>query len=168
MILCTLGTHPQPFGRALDWVLGAVGEEAVVVQHGATPPRPQAGPRIEWHESLSYDELTRRMREADVVVGHAGVGTLMTAIELGHKPVAIPRLRRCGEHVDDHQLDIAREMDRAGYVAGCFSPQELSAALDAARSADSDARAPTGDLRRVAIVAAGGNPGRKPKGSSGR
>jgi UDP-N-acetylglucosamine transferase subunit ALG13 len=160
LILVTFGTHPQPFDRALDWVLDAVVDEELVVQHGSTPPRPGAGPQVEWHELLTYERIVELIRAADAVVGHAGVGTLMTAIELGRTPVAIPRLREHGEHVDDHQLDIAREMSSAGYVIACSREGELAEAIERARNAGLRSRDGAGDLRRVAILAAGGDPDR--------
>lgn len=167
LILCTLGTHPQPFARALDWLLPAARDEDLVVQHGATPARPEVtGAR--WHEFLDYDELTELVDAADVVVSHGGVGSLMTAIGLGAVPVAIPRLRAMGEHVDDHQLQIVSELGRSGHVVPCLQRDALSSALERAGGAKppSPTRAviwdesPRGELRRAAIIAAGGDPDR--------
>ena len=50
------------------------------------------------------------MREADVVVAHAGVGTALAALEVGKCPVLVPRRLAHGEHVDDHQVQIASEL----------------------------------------------------------
>ncbi len=161
MILCTLGTHPEPFDRALDWLLAARGDERLVVQHGATPPRLEE-PGVEWHASLSYDELTAAMRAADVVVCHGGVGSLMTALSLGIRPVAIPRLHDHGEHVDDHQLEISAELAGAGYILACLSREELPAVLEAARQTPAEPRTKPAKLVRHAILAAGGDPDRSP------
>jgi UDP-N-acetylglucosamine transferase subunit ALG13 len=98
------------------------------------------------------------MREADAVVCHAGVGTLMTAVSLGRVPVAMPRLRAHGEHVDDHQAQIARELGSAGYVIPCVEGADLPAALRRAGSAGAGRRTTSGDLRHAAILAAGGRP----------
>jgi UDP-N-acetylglucosamine transferase subunit ALG13 len=54
------------------------------------------------------------MRSADVVVAHAGVGTAITALSAGKCPVLLPRRKRHGEHVDDHQVDIARALGSRG------------------------------------------------------
>lgn len=56
------------------------------------------------------------MREADVIVTHAGVGSALAAIRAGHRAVYVPRRARHGEHVDDHQVEMARELDRRGLV----------------------------------------------------
>ena len=57
MILVTLGTHEQPFERALDFVSELERQqEDVVVQHGATPPR-DSSPHVTWVAYLAWDEL---------------------------------------------------------------------------------------------------------------
>lgn len=165
MIVCTLGTHPQPFNRALDWLLPVVGDEELVVQHGATPPRPEVAD-VCWRKFLDYEDLAELIESADIVVCHAGVGTLMTAIGLGSVPVALPRLSAGGEHVDDHQLQIATELGRSGYVVACTERGALAPALERCRHAPPPSRTRAmvwdkslgGELRNAAIVAAGGNP----------
>jgi UDP-N-acetylglucosamine--N-acetylmuramyl-(pentapeptide) pyrophosphoryl-undecaprenol N-acetylglucosamine transferase len=157
LIVCALGTHPQPFDRAVEWVLDAAGGEDLVVQHGATPAR-FGSPGVRWHQFLDYEEFAALIEEADVVVCHAGVGTLMTAIGLGAVPIAIPRLRAEGEHVDDHQLQIAAELGRSGHVVPCTEREALASALEQARGAGRRFQATGGELRRAAILAAGGTP----------
>jgi UDP-N-acetylglucosamine transferase subunit ALG13 len=50
------------------------------------------------------------------VVTHAGVGTILTALQLGTRPVVVPRLHAFAEAVDDHQVALARRLDSAGLV----------------------------------------------------
>jgi UDP-N-acetylglucosamine--N-acetylmuramyl-(pentapeptide) pyrophosphoryl-undecaprenol N-acetylglucosamine transferase len=155
LILCIFGTHPQPFDRALDWLVEAAGEEDLIVQHGATARR-DGLPRIQWHELLPYDDLVELIAVADVIVCHAGVGSLMSVIDHGRRPIAIARQRQFGEHVDDHQLQIASELDQRGYVIACSDPQRLHEALESAHGAVAVLGEPSGDLREAAITAAGG------------
>jgi UDP-N-acetylglucosamine transferase subunit ALG13 len=54
------------------------------------------------------------MRRARAVVTHAGVGSVMTALLAQKRPIVVPRLRRHGEAVDDHQLGFARRLDEGG------------------------------------------------------
>jgi len=58
--------------------------------------------------------LTQAIGEADVVVAHAGVGTALAALEVGKCPVLVPRRLVHGEHVDDHQTQIATELGSRG------------------------------------------------------
>ncbi|WP_396667303.1 glycosyltransferase [Microbacterium sp. R86528] len=78
----------------------------------------QVGPQdtsrwgIEGRNRVPHEELCVAMREADVVISHAGTGSALTAFEQGKCPILVPRLARYREHVDDHQVQIAREMQR--------------------------------------------------------
>jgi UDP-N-acetylglucosamine transferase subunit ALG13 len=63
---------------------------------------------------IPADELDRAIRQADVVVTHAGTGSALSALEAGRCPVLVPRRRGKGENVDDHQELLAAELARRG------------------------------------------------------
>ena len=69
-----------------------------------------SGLGIVGHKAIPERELTEAIRGADVLVAHAGVGTALAALEVGKCPVLVPRRLAHGEHVDDHQIQIAREL----------------------------------------------------------
>jgi UDP-N-acetylglucosamine transferase subunit ALG13 len=111
----TLGTQDRfGFPRLLQRLVDVVPAEAEVLwQVGATRiPRMPAGAR----RQVPYAEMQQAMREADVIVTHAGVGSALAAMRAGHRAVYVPRRARHGEHVDDHQVEMARELDRRGLV----------------------------------------------------
>jgi len=76
-------------------------------------------------ESVPHDELRRAIREADVVITHAGVGAAITALEAGKHPILIPRQAALHEHIDDHQVQVARELSHRG-LATLRYPQTLA------------------------------------------
>ncbi len=129
LILLSLGTHQQPFSRALDLVepLTKQGAE-LIIQHGSTPPRLNM-PNTTWVQFMPYSEVVTAMTKADGVLCHAGVGTIMTALQLGHIPIVFPRLARYGEHVDDHQLDIADSFAEQGLIRRVDSKTDLASLL---------------------------------------
>jgi UDP-N-acetylglucosamine transferase subunit ALG13 len=127
LIFLSLGTHEDPFPRALDLIRPIAAEEEVVVQHGHTSPEVIPGARM--IEFASPSEIHSLMDEARAVACHAGVGTIITALAHRHTPVVIPRLRRHGEHVDDHQLQIAEEFEEEGLVVALHEGETLSGAL---------------------------------------
>ncbi len=153
LILVTLGTHEQPFGRAIDLVAPLASGEPLVVQHGYTPRR-SGLEGVRWVEFVEHDELARLAAEASAVVCHAGVGSIMTVLSLGKTPVVLPRLKALGEHVDDHQLQIARELDAAGIAIAYTGEGELRDAVAVAKGRTSSFE--RGGLLRDAIVAAVG------------
>lgn len=69
---------------------------------------------IEGHHAIPERELIDAMADADVVVAHAGVGTALAAMQVGRAPILVPRRLSHGEHVDDHQIQIADELGRRG------------------------------------------------------
>jgi UDP-N-acetylglucosamine--N-acetylmuramyl-(pentapeptide) pyrophosphoryl-undecaprenol N-acetylglucosamine transferase len=132
VIFATVGTHGQPFSRFLDALASLDGDVVVQYGHNAAP----AGVR-EAVAFMPFDELNGRMREADVVVTHAGVGSVLCAREAGHVPVVVPRLHRFGEHVDDHQLELVAALSKDGHVVPVMDISELPAAVqEAGRRAD--------------------------------
>jgi UDP-N-acetylglucosamine--N-acetylmuramyl-(pentapeptide) pyrophosphoryl-undecaprenol N-acetylglucosamine transferase len=104
------------------------GGHDVVVQHGHTPPR-EGLPGFTWERFLGAEQMERHILEADAVVCHAGVGCIMTSVGLGKTPVALPRLSALGEHVDDHQLQIAGQFDARGFVVACRLGEDLGDAI---------------------------------------
>ena len=124
MIFVTLGTQAFPFDRLLRGLEG-VGEE-LVVQGGPSTFRPQGAA---WFDYLEYPELLEHIRRARVIVSHAGVGSVITVVAEGKRPVVVPRLQRHGEAVDDHQLPLARRLATAGLVSLVEDPEQLAAAL---------------------------------------
>jgi UDP-N-acetylglucosamine transferase subunit ALG13 len=126
MIFVTVGTNEAPFDR----LVRAVGElrldEEIVVQHGASSVRPL---RASCREAMPFAELVEHMKEARVVVTHAGVGSILVAGANGKRPVVVPRLRRFGEAVDDHQLALARRLEEIGLVVLVDDPSGLAKVL---------------------------------------
>ncbi len=136
MIFATVGNARQGFARFLDAVDRSAegwsksGEE-VFVQTGHNPgfaPRYCA-----YRPFVEMDEFQRWLEVADVIVSHGGCGTLLQAIWLGHAPVAMPRRKTHGEHVNDHQVQLVRALAADGLVVPVDEPGALGAAVEEAR-----------------------------------
>lgn len=113
----SLGTMERySFHRLVGRLIEILPEEADVLwQTGTTDV---GGMGIDGRVTVPGDELQEAMREADVVVAHAGTGTALTALECGKVPVLVPRERLYGEHVDDHQQQTAAELTARGLAVG--------------------------------------------------
>ncbi len=113
-VLITIGTLDFSFQRLLDRLKSVLPAQVDVVV--------QAGPdssRIDWPGArvealISPDELGQLTEQADVVVTHAGIGSALMAFEVGKSPILVPRMKSHGEHVDDHQTQIARQFAARG------------------------------------------------------
>jgi len=119
----TVGTQEgYGFDRLYDAVVPLLADcDEVLWQTGS---QDVSGWGIEGRDRVPHDELNDAVREADVVIAHSGTGSAITAFEQGKFPILVPRLARHGEHVDDHQVQIAREMERRG-LAFMQTPEEL-------------------------------------------
>ncbi len=125
-LFVTVGLAPFPFDRLVRGVDEAKGEGRiegdVFIQTGASAWRPRF---CEGRAYLGFAEMRERMRRADVVVAHAGVGTVLMAFAAGRVPIIVPRRGDRGEHVDDHQAGFARAIESRGGVLVGWEDGEL-------------------------------------------
>ena len=149
MIFVTVGTHHQPFGRLVD-ALATLPASELVVQHGHSPAPSGVREAVAF---LRFDEMLERIRAADVVVTHAGVGSILLARQEGHTPVVVPRLRRYGEHVDDHQLELTEALARERTVVPALDLAALATAVASAPRKDAPRPPSAGPFQRAVRAA---------------
>jgi UDP-N-acetylglucosamine transferase subunit ALG13 len=113
LIFVTLGTHEQQFNRLLQDVDKLPAYYERIVQYGFSTYRVSSGRCSKFFE---FNEMRRLMSIASAVVTHAGVGSIVLALAAGKRPIVAPRLYQFGEHVDDHQIEIAKAFAHAGKV----------------------------------------------------
>jgi UDP-N-acetylglucosamine transferase subunit ALG13 len=157
VIFVTLGTHGQPFLRLIR-ALEALPAGDLVVQHGHSPA-PGAGRAAAF---MPFSEILEHIDAAETVITHAGVGSILCASRAGHTPVVVPRLRRFGEHVDDHQVELTRALADRGMVVPAWEPDGLAEAVASVaprRSRETPAERPLHGAVRAAID---GGPGSTP------
>ncbi|WP_146070532.1 glycosyltransferase [Arthrobacter sp. 08Y14] len=111
-IFVTLGTiRPYRFDRAVDAIVKQFGEHDIVWQLGVTNRGDLPGYATAMMDAFQFDSQVER---ADVVITHAGVGSAMRIMDLGKTPIMVTRSKDHGEHVDNHQNQITRELTRRG------------------------------------------------------
>jgi UDP-N-acetylglucosamine--N-acetylmuramyl-(pentapeptide) pyrophosphoryl-undecaprenol N-acetylglucosamine transferase len=112
-VLVLLGTLDYPFPALVDRLVEILPDDVDVAwQLGCTSAPPDVPGTV--HRLLSTVELASLVHECDVLVAHSGCGTALLAMESGKAPVLVPRRVGRGEHVDDHQVQIARELAGRG------------------------------------------------------
>lgn len=130
MILVVLGTQDKSFHRLLDEVerlidKGIIKEE-VIAQIGYTEFTPR---HIKVHHFLNREEMKTLQKEANYVITHAGVGSIMECLEQKKKIIVVPRLKKYKEHTNDHQLQILNTFCNSGYVIGAREVEELETCI---------------------------------------
>jgi len=129
MIFVTVGTQPNGFLRCLREVESLVKEygieEEVVAQIGNTRFESDLLKTVPFVSEMEFKEY---IRNASVVITHAGSGALFNAIKAGKKTIAMARLHELNEMADDHQTELVKKLSEGGYILdGTYS---LSAAWE--------------------------------------
>lgn len=129
MIFATVGTQGQfdRLIRTIDQWACANGRTDIVAQTGPSNYRPQ---HIRTEQFIDATEFRQRVEAASLVISHAGMGSIITALELGKRIIVMPRRASFGEHRNDHQLATARRFAEHGAITVAFTEQELLEALD--------------------------------------
>jgi UDP-N-acetylglucosamine transferase subunit ALG13 len=144
-MVVTLGTIQYSFRRLLERLVGIIPADVKVMwQTGATDV---TGLPIEARATLPDGDLAAAIADADVVVSHSGIGSAIAVLEAGRCPVLVPRERRFGEHVDDHQQQIAGALSARGLAVSRSVPElTWSDLLAAAALRATGSRPPTFQL----------------------
>ena len=117
MIFVTLGTQQIPFTRIMRMLDELIVQEhiqdEVVVQAGFTDYETTNFKCIKF---LKENEFQEYIAQATVIITHAGSGALFSSIKSGKKVIAVARLSKYGEMIDDHQTELTRKLAEEGYI----------------------------------------------------
>lgn len=126
MIFITLGSQKFQFNRLLKEIDKLIGDKKlgsdVYAQIGYSDYLPE---NYEYKKFLSRDEFSNIINKSDIVITHGGTGAIIGALKKGKKVIAIPRLSKYKEHVDNHQLDIVNEFAKKGLILSSENIEEL-------------------------------------------
>lgn len=111
-VFVTVGTTEFSFARLIERLVDIIPAHVDVVWQAGETDVSSLG--IEAHKYMPSEELVAEIRKADVVVTHAGAGSLYNCVDVGQIPVYVPRRGALGEHIDDHQIELAAWAHDAG------------------------------------------------------
>lgn len=127
MIFVTLGSQKFQFNRLLKAVDELDTDEEIFAQIGYSDYKPK---NYKYKEFLDRDEFAAWEEKADIVITHGGTGAIIGAVKKGKKVIAVPRLAKYGEHVDDHQLQLIKQFDDLNLICPCRDTDELAEAIE--------------------------------------
>lgn len=112
--------------KKMDEIAGKI-EEEVIFQTGLTDYEPKNAKYIKFP---SENYFNKQFREARIIVSHAGVGTILTARKFRKPIIIVPRQKKYGEVIDDHQMEIARELEGHKNIKIIYDLDELEQNLN--------------------------------------
>lgn len=131
MILVLLGTQNNSFKRLLDKIQECIDNkiinEEVVVQAGYTNYNSN---NMKLLDFISAEDLNNLLLQASFIITHGGVGSIINSIKLDKKVIAVPRLSKYNEHVNDHQIQIVEKFNNQGYIVGITNISSLPKAIE--------------------------------------
>jgi len=132
-VVVTIGSMPFGFERLANQLTSVLPSDVdTLVQLGHTKAPKALSDRCAVVTFIEHDALVAEIEQADVVICHAGVGSSLLALGAGRWPILVPRRAGHGEHVDDHQTEIAGLLDAAGLGLAREVEQLTTADLDIA------------------------------------
>ena len=135
MILVTLGTQDKGFDRLLKAIDREIKKgtitDKVVVQAGYTEYQSD---KMEIFDMIDKEALEKLTKEADLIITHGGVGSILTALSYGKTIIAVPRLKKYKEHTNDHQKQIVNRFAKEGYILAAKDLSQLGKMIEKAKT----------------------------------
>lgn len=115
MVFVSIGTQKQNFSRLFHLIEESkiLDSKNIVAQAGYTE---YSSSKIQTYKFLDHELYLDYIKQAEFVICHGGVGTIFDALYNKKKILAVPRLQKYGEHVNDHQIEICEELEKSGYL----------------------------------------------------
>lgn len=113
MIFVTVGTHEQSFERLLIYIDNMIAngqiQEEVICQKGFSDYEPI---NYKADKLLPYEKMQENIQNARIVITHGGPASFLEPLKIGKIPIVVPRKKEFNEHVNDHQLEFSRKVEK--------------------------------------------------------
>lgn len=131
MIFVTVGTHEQPFNRLVQKIdelkRDGVITEDVMIQTGFSTYEPEY---CKWSKLIPYQDMVKNVADARIVITHGGPASFIMPLQIGKTPIVVPRQHKFDEHVNDHQVEFARNVaQRMGTIILVEDIEKLGEAI---------------------------------------
>lgn len=127
MIFVTVGSQKFQFNRLLkaidDLIEKGDIKEEVFAQTGVSDYQPK---NYKYVDFTTREQFNENLDKCDLLITHGGTGVIVNALKKGKKVIAVPRLAKYGEHVDDHQMQLVDEMGKERMIEVCANLEDFS------------------------------------------
>lgn len=126
MIFVTVGGRPYPFDRLFrkldELVANGTIKERIFAQIGTSKYIPS---NYNYTDFVTQEEFAQRINESSIVISHGASGSIMKALSAKKKVIAVTRLEKYGEHIDNHQIQINKAFGDNHYVVPVLDIENL-------------------------------------------
>ena len=130
MIFVTIGSQKFQFNRLLkkvdELIESGVIKDEVFAQIGVSDYKPK---NYKYMNFTTREEFAENLDKCDLLITHAGTGVIVTALKKGKKIIAVPRLAKYGEHVDDHQIQLVKQFDELNLIEPCYDLEKIETSI---------------------------------------
>lgn len=134
MIFVAVGTQKFPLNRLLKTIDTLIENnvitEEVFAQVGNSDYHPV---NYQYKPFLNKEEFDKKIAESTLVITHSGVGTIISALNSQKPVIVFPRFSEYGEHIDNHQLEIAESFTNLNLVMMCGKDDDLGMVIKNAK-----------------------------------
>ena len=134
MIFVTIGSQKFQFNRLLEELDRLIDtkkiEDDVFAQIGVSDYKPK---NYKYVDFTTQEEFAKKIDEADLIITHGGTGVIVNSLKKNKKIIAIPRLSKYGEHVDDHQIQLIKEFEEMNFIEPVYEIENLAEAIEVVR-----------------------------------
>lgn len=119
MIFVTVGTQKEQFSRIIKYIVNSqiLKQKEIIIQAGYTKYNDSYDEsKIKILEFISKEKFNEYIINSEFIICHGGVGSIFSGLLNKKKVLAIPRLKKYNEHVDDHQIEITDKLQSLGYI----------------------------------------------------
>lgn len=133
-LFVSLGTQLFQFNRLVEELNSMIRDgkyrpDEILMQSGMVDLKPN----FPCQSFMLLEEFNQYIKDSDVIITHGGVNTIMTCMNCRKPLVIVPRQCKFGEHVDDHQLEIAYLMERKFDIIVVRDMKDLPDAIERAK-----------------------------------
>lgn len=130
MTFVTVGSQKFQFNRVLIEIDKLIADKIITgnvfAQIGISDYKPK---NYEYTDFTTQDEFSKKIDESDLIITHGGTGIIVNALKKNKKVIAIPRLSKYGEHVDDHQIQLINEFKEMNFIEPVYEIDKLKDAI---------------------------------------
>lgn len=130
MIFVTVGSQKFQFNRLLNEIDRLIENKVITTdvfaQIGVSDYKPK---NYSYKDFITQDEFKNYINKCEFVITHAGTGAIITALKNNKKVIAIPRLSKYDEHVDDHQIQLINEFKELNLIEPVYEIEDLENAI---------------------------------------